>query len=219
MRRVLLGTPAHDGRVDVWYCHSLVNTIKMAAQLGIQIDPIYMSYDSLVQRARNDLVRLALEQRYDDLIFMDSDQDWDPAWIFRLLDYTEDVVGGTVVKKSDRTLFNVKVLKSGIRIEPNGLMEVESIGTGFLKISRAALEAVWDISEEYINEGRKCRMVFDVKLIDGELISEDNVFCAKWRGLGNQVWIDPTMTCGHVGVKKYTGNFMQFLNQHHLLNI
>jgi hypothetical protein len=218
-RRVLIGTPAHDGRVDVWYANSLVNTVKMAAQLGIQVDPIYMSYDSLVQRARNDLVRLALEQRYDDLIFIDSDQDWDPAWIFRLLDLDEAVVGGTVVKKSDQIQFNVKVLKSGLKVSATGLIEVESIGTGFLKISREALEAVWDISEEYINEGRKCRMVFDVKLINGELISEDNVFCAKWRGLGNSVWIDPTMTCGHVGVKKYTGNFMQFLNQHKLLTI
>lgn len=217
MRRVLIGTPAHDGRVDVWYCHSLVNTIKLAAQKGVQIDPVYMSYDSLVQRARNDLVRLALEQRYDDLIFMDSDQEWDPAWIFQLLDHAEPVVGGTVVKKSDQPLFNVKILKSPLQIESNGLIEVESVGTGFLKISRAALEAVWNISEEYINEGRKCRMVFDVKLINGELISEDNVFCAKWRGLGNQVWIDPTMTCGHVGVKKYTGNFLQFVTQHKLL--
>ena len=218
MRRVLIGTPAHDGRVDVWYCHSLVNTIKMAAQQGVQIDPIYMSYDSLVQRARNDLVRLALEQRYDDLIFMDSDQEWDPAWIFQLLAHAEDVVGGTVVKKSDQPLFNVKILKSPLQIESNGLIEVESVGTGFLKISRAALEAVWNISEEYINEGRKCRMVFDVKLINGELVSEDNVFCAKWRGLGNRVWIDPNMTCGHVGVKKYTGNFLQFVKQHKLLN-
>lgn len=219
MKRVLIGTPAHDGRVDVWYANSLVNTIKMAAQLGIQVDPVYMSYDSLVQRARNDLVRLALEQRYDALVFIDSDQDWDPAWIFRLLSYEEPVVGGTVVKKSDRTMFNVKILKSGIKIESSGLIEVESIGTGFLKISREALEAVWDISEEYVNEGRKCRMVFDVKLIDGELVSEDNIFCAKWRSLGNKVWIDPNMTCGHVGVKKYTGNFMQFLNQHQLLTV
>jgi len=219
MRRVLLGTPAHDGRVDVWYCNSLVNTIKMAAQLGVEINPVYMSYDSLVQRARNDLVRLALEEQYDDLIFMDSDQEWDPAWIFRLLGYEESVVGGTVVKKSDRVMFNVKAPRSGLKITANGLMEVESIGTGFLRIRRDALEAVWNMSEEYINEGKRCRMVFDVKLIDGELVSEDNVFCAKWRSLGNSVWIDPTMTCGHVGVKKYTGNFMQFLNQHQLLNI
>ena len=219
MKRVLLGTPAHDGRVDVWYASSLVNTIKLAHQLGVIVDPIYMSYDSLVQRARNDLVRLALEQRYDDLIFVDSDQEWDPAWIFRLLAHPVDVIGAPVVKKSDQTLFNVKALPTGVNLNSQGLIEVESIGTGFLRISRTALEAVWDISEEYINEGRKSRMVFDIKLINGELISEDNVFCAKWRSLGHQVWIDPVMTCAHIGAKKYTGNFMQFLHEHKLLTI
>jgi hypothetical protein len=55
---------------------------------------------------------------------MDSDQEWDPAWIFKLLDYNVDVVGGTVVKKSEQPMFNVKALKSGIRIGKDGLMEV-----------------------------------------------------------------------------------------------
>jgi len=211
MRKVLIGTPAHDGRVDVWYANSLVNTVKLAHQLGVEIHPVYLSYDSLVQRARNDLVRLALEENFDDLIFMDSDQEWDPAWIFKLLDYNVDVVGGTVVKKSEQPMFNVKVLKSGIRIGKDGLMEVEAIGTGFLRISRKALQAVWDASPEYTNENKKCRMVFDVKLVDGELVSEDNIFCGKWRQLGGKVWIDPSMTCNHIGPKKYSGNFMEYL--------
>lgn len=219
MRKVLIGTPAHDGRVDVWYANSLVNTVKLSGKYGVEIVPIYMSYDSLVQRARNDLVRLALEEKFDDLIFMDSDQEWDPEWIFSLLNRTEDVVGGTVVKKSDQPLFNVKVLKSGIKREANGLMEVEAVGTGFLKMSRKALETVWNDSAEYTNEGKKCRMVFDVQLVDGELVSEDNVFCRKWRSLGNKVWIDPTMTCNHIGSKKYSGSFLQFLEHARLLKI
>lgn len=219
MRKVLIGTPAHDGRVDVWYCNSLINTVKMAPHFDTLIQPVYMSYDSLVQRARNDLVRLALEEKFDDLIFIDSDQEWNPEWVFKLLEYKEDVIGATVVKKSDQIMFNVKALKSGLKQEKNGLMEVESIGTGFLKISKSALEAVWDVSPEYINEGKKCRMVFDVQLVDGELVSEDNVFCRKWRSMGNKVYIDPTMTCNHIGVKKYQGNFMQFINKLSLLTI
>lgn len=219
LRKVLIGTPAHDGRVDVWYANSLVNTVKLSGKYGVEIVPIYMSYDSLVQRARNDLVRLALEEKFDDLIFMDSDQEWDPEWIFSLLARPEDVVGGTVVKKSDQPLFNVKALKSGLKREANGLMEVEAVGTGFLKLSRKALETVWNESAEYTNEGKKCRMVFDVQLVDGELVSEDNVFCRKWRSLGNKVWIDPTMTCNHIGSKKYSGSFLQFLEHARLLQI
>ena len=116
-------------------------------------------------------------------------------------------------------MYNVKALRSGLKQEKNGLMEVEAIGTGFLRISSKALKSVWDVSPEYLNEGKKCRMVFDVQLVDGELVSEDNVFCRKWRSMGNKVWIDPTMTCNHIGAKKYQGNFMQFVNQLKLLTI
>ena len=208
----MIGTPAFDGRIDVWFANSLVNTVKLSMQRQIELIPIYMSYDSLVQRARNDIVRLALEENFDDLIFIDSDEEWDPEWIFKLLGFKEEVIGLPVVKKSDQVMFNIKALPQGLKMQQNGLMEVEAVGTGFMKISRSALKKVWDISPEYRNEGRVGRMVFDVKVVDGDLVSEDNIFCQKWRGLGGKVFIEPTMTCNHVGVKKYTGNFMQFLD-------
>jgi len=211
MRKVMIGTPAHDGRVDVWFANSLVNTVKLAMQRQVDIKPIYMSYDSLVQRARNDLVKLAVEEDFDDLIFIDSDEEWDPEWIFKLLAYKEEVIGLPVVKKSDQMMFNIKSLPQGLKMQQNGLMEVEAVGTGFMKISRSALKKVWDISPEYKNEGRLGRMVFDVKIVNGDLVSEDNIFCSKWRNLGGKVFIEPSMTCNHIGVKKYQGNFLEYL--------
>jgi len=210
MRKVLIGTPAYDGRVDVWFANSLVNTIRLSYQHQIEVHPVYMAYDSLVQRARNDLVRLALEDGFDDLIFIDSDVEWNPEWVFKLLEYPEDVVGGVYPKKSDNLQFPVHALKDGLKIE-DGLIEVDGLPTGFLKISKSALQKVWDVSQEYQNEGRTCRMVFDIKVMDGDLVSEDVVFCRKWRDLGGKVYLDPSMSCNHVGVKKYTGNFMEYI--------
>ena len=213
MRRVLLGTPAHDGKVDALFLQSLLETVKMAPHFDVLIHPVQIAYDALVQRARNDLVAMALEAKVDDLIFMDSDQEWDPAWIFQLLNHPVDVVGGVVPKKSDIALFNVKKLPGEMKVEENGLMEVEAVGTGFLRISQRALQAVWDMSEPYEEDDRpgEKRMIFDLKVVDRKLVSEDNVFCHKWRSLGEKVWVDPTMTCNHVGVKKYGGNFLEFL--------
>jgi glycosyltransferase involved in cell wall biosynthesis len=219
MRKVMIGTPAFDGRVDVWYANSLVNTVKLAMQRQVELVPIYMSYDSLVQRARNDIVRLAIEEDFDDLIFIDSDEEWNPEWIFKLLDLKEEVIGVPVVKKSDQMMFNIKALPTGLKQLQNGLMEVEAVGTGFMKISKSALKKVWDASPEYKNEGRSCRMVFDIKIENGDLVSEDNVFCQKWRSLGGKVYIEPTMTCNHIGIKKYQGNFIEFLNQINKANI
>ena len=131
MRKVLIGTPAYDGRVDVWYANSLVNTIRLSYEKNITIVPVYMAYDSLVQRARNDLVKLAIEEDFDDLIFIDADQEWDPAWIFKLLDSDKDVIAGTVVKKSDQPAFNVKALEDGVKLDGE-LAEVDCVGTGFM---------------------------------------------------------------------------------------
>lgn len=211
-RKVLIGTPAYDGRVDVWYANSLINTIRLSYEKNVTLVPVYMAYDSLVQRARNDLVKLALEEGFDDLIFIDSDVEWHPKWVFKLLEYSQDVIGGLYPKKTDNIQFPIKVLEKGLIIE-NGIAEVEGLPTGFLKISRSALQKVWDVSEEYQNEGKICRMVFDIKVVDGKLISEDVVFCQKWRALGEKVWLDPNMCCNHVGVKKYDYNFIQFLKE------
>ena len=212
MRKVLIGTPSYDGRVDVWFANSLVNTVKLAMQRQVELVPIYMSYDSLVQRARNDIVRLAVEEDFDDLIFIDSDEEWDPEWIFKLLAFKEEVIGLPVVKKSDDLMFNIKALDKGLKFQQNGLMEVEAVGTGFMKISKSALQKVWDVSPEYKNEGRIGRMVFDIKVVNGDLISEDIIFCNKWRELGGKVFIEPSMTVNHIGVKKYQGNFLEYLN-------
>ena len=72
MRRVLIGTPSYDGRIDVWFANSLIQTVKIAEKKGIFVHAIYTSYDSLVQRARNSLFRLALQGNYDDLFFIDA---------------------------------------------------------------------------------------------------------------------------------------------------
>jgi hypothetical protein len=69
--KVLIATPAHDGRLDVWYTTSLVNSVRIAQENGIFLHPVFMSYDALVQRARNDLFKLALD--YDAVIWIDAD--------------------------------------------------------------------------------------------------------------------------------------------------
>ena len=165
-----------------------------------------------MQRARNDLISMAIETECDDIVFMDSDQEWNPEWVLSMLNHAADVVGGVVVKKSNTPGFNVKLLPSGATLEKNGLMEVECIGTGFLRISKRAMNAVWDISQEYKNDNKKiARMVFDVQIINGDLVSEDNVFCKKWRSLGEKVYIDPNITCNHIGSHKWSGNFLEYL--------
>lgn len=214
MRKVLIGTPSYDGRIDVWFANSLIATVKEAEKKDIFVHAIYTSYDSLVQRARNSLVKLALDGGYDDLFFIDSDTEWEPEWFFRLLDRPEPIVGGALVKKTDKEGYTVKLLDKKLKYsQDKKLIDADGVGTGFLKVSRFALEKLWEVSDEYTSEEEKHRMVFDIKVENGDLISEDYVLCNKWKKLGYKVWLDPTITCNHIGIKKFKGDLNKFLSK------
>lgn len=212
IRKVLIATPAYDGRLDVWYTNSLVNTIRVAQASGVYVHPVFMSYDALIQRARNDLFGLAVAGEYDDMIFIDSDMEWNPMWVMDLLARPEDVVGGTARKKTDDAEIYVAKTKD-LSVHENGLIKCEGLGTGFVKLSRKAVTALWDASPEYQNEGRTCRMVCDVQVVDGQLFSEDTVLFKKLAALGFDCWLDPRMTCAHIGTKKFVGNFAAYLQR------
>lgn len=215
MRKVLIGTPSYDGKLDVWYVDSLMKTQKLCIESGIDLHAVYVSYDALVQRARNTLFKIAIDGGYDDLIFIDFDVEWNPEWILKLLACPEPVVGAALVKKSDREGYTIKLVEKDLKWnERKDLIEVDGVGTGFLKISRFAMEKLWEVSEPYNDDKGPSRMVFDIKIENGDLVSEDYVACNKWRALGYKTWIDPTITINHVGMKKYFGNFNEFITKH-----
>jgi len=212
MRQVMIGTPCYDGRVDCRFADSLVGTLK-AAPAGLNICPVYMPYDALIQRSRNDLLKIAVETGVDDLIFIDADQAWRPEQFFRLLAHRVDVVGGAVPKKTDTAeLYNVRSTKFPIPVDDaTGLLVVDGVGTGFLRLSKRALRAVWLASPEYENEGKVSRLAFDVRVIDGRLFGEDTLFCESLKALGFPIHVDPTITCAHVGTKVWGGDFAGYL--------
>jgi hypothetical protein len=48
---------------------------------------------------------------------------------------------------------------------------------------------------------------FDFELKDGHYVGEDYLFCDRAREQGFEVWIDPTIKLGHMGVHEFEGSF------------
>jgi hypothetical protein len=92
-------------------------------------------------------------------------------------------------------------------------MKVKSVGTGFLYMSKTAATYLWENSVEYTEPNKTSRMVFEVKVEGGELISEDVTVCNKLREGGFDIIIDPLKTCNHIGNLKYTGDFASFIKK------
>jgi glycosyltransferase involved in cell wall biosynthesis len=215
-RRVLIGTPCYDGRIEVWYANSLIQTIRLGLELGVEIMPIWLSYDALIQRARNDLMGIMMESEFDDIVFIDSDIDWNPTDFFKLLNHPVDVVGGPYRKKGDFEQYVAKILDPQRQPDPTtGLIHTEGLGTGFLRFSKAACQYLWDTSVPYEekDQGKVRRWIFDVEIRNGELYSEDILVCDALNNGGFEVWLDPSITCGHIGIKRFEGNFTDWYNR------
>ena len=217
--KVLIGTPSYDGKLDIYYIDSLLNTLAQSEKHGMEVYPLFMCYDSLVQRARNDLFKAAHDADMDALFFIDGDVGWDPKNFFKLVNSNKDIIGGSYRKKNDNEeLYVVKALDDkdkslDLSIDNEGLMEVAGLGCGFMKISKKAINDLWNSSKRYTCEKGDNRMVFEVVCEDSDLISEDIYMCKKWRDLGNKVYLDTNITCTHTGTKTFTGNVHAWLQK------
>lgn len=213
-KKVAIATPALTGQVGMRYAFSLAHTMRIAPQFVVAVSPLFRGGDSLIQRVRNDLLKDALDSGVTDMVFIDEDQDWEALDFFRLLSHPVDVVGAAVRKKTDdEERYNVVASGGSIRRDgATGLLDVDAVGTGFLRLTRKAMEALWDRSEPYRDDaGRESRWVFDLGVFDGRLFGEDVVMCNKVRDAGFKVFVDPGVKVGHAGMKRWTGDFLGWL--------
>jgi glycosyltransferase involved in cell wall biosynthesis len=213
MMKVLIATPAYTGEVNVKYTISLINTIRISISRNIHIDLAYTTSDALVQKSRNYLVTLAINENYDYIIFIDDDIEWDPEWIFQMIKFQVDVVCGVYRKKYDEPeQYAVRLIEPLQGDSRTGLLKADGVNTGFLCLTRKACISLWAVSEPYDsgilpNE----RMMFDIKIENGTLFSEDYVMSHKLKSLGYELWVDPRMTCVHYGPKGFSGHFIKWL--------
>ena len=214
----MIATPCYDGKIDVSYANSLAHTIEFAAKEEVKVLPLWLCFDALIQRARNDLIDEAIKLDVDDMVWIDSDIEWNPDDFFKLLDHPVDVVGGTYRKKGDDEVYVVRELYRRPKDIQTGLLEVDGLGTGFCRMSKKAYTHLWDCSRPYLDpkDNRERHMVFDVVIeeVNGiqSLISEDIHAFDKLRRGGFKVYLDETITCNHTGSKKYVGDFKKWYN-------
>jgi len=217
--RVLVAAPGYDGRYDVRFLQSITATILLCAQNNIEIIPLYLCFDSLVQRVRNNYFRIAYENDFDVLFFIDSDIGWKPKDFLKLVLSEKDMIGGGYRKKLDNEeLYTFKVkgdTEDEFEITPDkdGLLEVNGLGCGFLKMTRNCFSKLFENEIKFYKENQNVtKMICDCVVNDqGYFVSEDILLGFKWQNLGGKVYVDTSIDLIHVGSKEYVGTVKQWL--------
>ena len=217
-RSVFIALPAYDFKVSLKLAISLARFAQSAPQHGIDIQIGSICGCSVVSRARNLLVKDFLESNCTDLLFIDSDINFEPDDILRLLSWTSEpkkgIVAGVPRTRSEHKTYIANLdYDEGHELTMNsmGLVRATHVATAFMMVRREVFETLVEAHKEWdyydTRTDRVLNAVFDFKVTEAGYMGEDFLFCDRAREHGYEVWIDPTIKLGHMGVQEYMGNF------------
>jgi hypothetical protein len=215
---IFLATPAYSG-VTAQFYDAMVSTLMWLSKNGVPFTVGTAIGDSLVARARNNLVAAFMASGCSHMLFIDADITWLPQSVTRLLAVDKDMACGVYVKKQlpPEFVFNTVAKSDGeCNVDPEtGVIEINHAPTGFLMIKRSVIEKLMDAHPEL--KYRESKSVpddrqkfsyglFDTELRDGDYWGEDFTFSNRWRALGGSIWLDPTIKLQHWGMFAYEGD-------------
>ena len=217
--KIFVAVPTHDKKIFC-NCHqSLMNALQVLLACNI---PFSFSYEvglPYISMARNNLVRKFMASDCTHIVFIDADVGFAPGAFHDLIIAKEDVIGGAYPKKQDSEEYAVRLKKGddGNVIFHEGVLMAEGLATGFLKISRAAIEQMQDAYPELkYNDGISNQTTYNFFgefLIDGRMFYDDFGFCHLWEKTGGQMWVLPNIAFTHAGSKDFRGNLHEYLSR------
>lgn len=200
--RVAICIPAR-GQMEVTTAFDLtMMAAYMASKKNIDLN-VYTSQGTLIFDQRNSLVRTAVEEKCDYILFIDADMRFPKTTLERLLAHNKDIIGvnaTTRMMPPKPTARNIQINEDGsvdwLEVFSNkekGIGKVDAIGCGVMLIKASCLK---NIPQPYF---------YFEQLLKGKLLGEDIYFCIKAKDAGIDTWVDHdlSMEIGHVGSYTY----------------
>ncbi len=210
-----IGIPCYGGMMSEPTVTSLLRFILLAQQVGLNWSLDTMVNESLVTRARNNLMaKMMTNKAATHFMFIDADIRFEPDAILKMMACDKDVIGGLYPKKALPVNYVINLLPQ-TKVQGD-IFTVDTMGTGFLLFKR-------QVYEKLIAAHPECKYVDDVGLgkqyepmmysifdceIDhrGHYLSEDWLFCRRWMAIGGEIWAHGKVLLNHVGHYEFQGD-------------
>lgn len=235
---IFIGIPCYACMMTNSFAASLISLQALCAVRGIQIYMDFIGNESLIERARNILVKRFLQQpNFTHMMFIDADIGFNPESVIRLLEFDKDCTSAVYPKKSiNWELVKEKVSKgvpedirqmgldfniNMVSNDPhdNGFVKVLDVATGFLMMKREMIEKMYEYYKDELfavndiqGQGVTDYIAIFACSIDEKtkrFLSEDYAFCRRWQKMGGDVWADITTPLSHTGTHVFSGNILE----------
>ena len=210
-----IGIPCYGGMVSEPTMTSFLRFTLLASQVGLQWSLDTMVNESLVTRARNNLMaKMMTNDKATHFMFIDADIRFQPESILQMIACDKDVIGGLYPKKALPVNYVIN-LQSQTKVQGD-IFTVDTMGTGFLMFKRNVYEKLIAAHPEckYVDDvglGKQFEpmmySIFDCKIDErGHYLSEDWLFCRRWSALGGEIWAHGKVLLNHIGHFEFQGD-------------
>ena len=203
-------TPCYGGQITEVCFSSYLQWTILAMQNGLDFQLDTLSNESNVNRARNSCAAKFLAGDATHLMFVDADIQFRAEDINKLVSHDKEIVGGIYPQKTLPPKMVVNTLDNGKR--EGDLVEVGTLGTGFMLIKRVVFQAMIEEGAQKYTDAIGLSSVENDNQYDffnctidsnGRYLTEDWSFCRRWRQIGGQIWADITIPLVHVGYHRF----------------
>ena len=212
MKKILIATPCLDQKVDAYFVHSLCESIKLGLKHNLDLKCVFLANESILPMARNELFKLAYDENYDVMVFIDDDEYWDENALIDILQSEKDVITAPVVNKGDKNIGYNVWLDDNYHKDEDGYIKIQKCGTGFLKLTNKVIVDLWNSNIELFFRNKKLKNICEYTFENGSFVGEDVTLTKKIKELGYDIWLNPKYTVSHIGNKMYKGNFEKSYN-------
>ena len=210
-----IGMPCYGGNVSEPTMTSLLRFILMAQQVGLKWSLDTMVNESLVTRARNNLMaKMMTNNQATHFMFIDADIRFQPESILQMMACDKEVIGGLYPKKALPVNYVIN-LKRETKVQGD-IFTVDTMGTGFLLFKKDVYVQLCAAHPEtkYVDDvglGKQYEptmySIFDCEIDEkGHYLSEDWLFCRRWSALGGEIWAHGKVLLNHVGHYEFVGD-------------
>jgi hypothetical protein len=248
-RKLFVATPMYGGMCAGMFTKSCADLSAICTQYGIPLQFYFLFNESLITRARNYCCDEFMRSGADHMMFIDSDIGFNPQDIIAMMalqsqDEKYEIIGGPYPKKciswekiklavdkglADENPNNLEKYVGDFVFNPKGGQqsipisepcEVLEIGTGFMMITKAAMQKFYDtykdqysykpdhVRTEHFDGSREILQFFQAEIdpVSKRYLSEDYWFCQKAQSAGIKTWFCPWMKLQHVGSYIFGGS-------------
>jgi predicted O-methyltransferase YrrM len=215
---IFIAIPCH-GEISAQTFSAFFEGAQLLDAAGFTVTLCTEAGNCHVDDARNSLTREFLKTDATDFVFIDADVGFRAEDLLRLVSVDRDIVAGVYPKKQSPEDFPVYTLGGvELRADTDGLVEVEAVPTGFLRIRRAVIETLADKAVSFIGQAGDSlpyHVIFERIVDSGRRWSGDYAFCRKAKAAGYRIFVDPEMGFTHTGANTWSGSLGAFWKRKH----